>query len=424
VSLSSRIARPWFNAISIGAVLVACLLFVGPTEAHVYWTNNADTTIGRANLDGTGVNQSLVSGGFNPCGVAVDGANIYWGNIGAGTIGRANLDGTGADQSFIGGAVGPCGVAVDGAHVYWADANGATIGRANLDGSGANTEFIGGTNTPCGIAVDGSHVYWGSTSESTIGRANLDGSGADEGFITEAGAPCGVAVDGAHVYWPDRANGTIGRANLDGTEVNESFIGGAMIPCGVVVDGGHVYWGNSGNGTIGRANLDGTGVNQSFIGGAAMPCGVAVDADPISGAENHGSGPVITNTPPPSPPVDTVAQVPTLGKVKIARRRGRLVARVPVSCPASEAGGCRTTLRLTTAKTMRRGKGRVAITLGSERFNLGPGQRSMASIRLARGAGDFVKRGTLATRIRITSSDAAGNSAARSVALRLRIPRR
>jgi hypothetical protein len=286
-----------------------------------------------------------------------------------------------------------------------------------------NTDFIVDANTPCGVAVDGAHVYWGSTGEETIGRANLDGSEASEGFITEAGAPCGVAVDGVHVYWPDRVNGTIGRANLDGTAVNERFIGGATNPCGVAVDGGHVYWGNSGTGTIGRANLDGTGVNQSLIGGAAMPCGVAVDADPITGNGDLGGGPVVTKTPPPSQPVDTAAQVPTLGKVKIVRRHGRLVARIPVSCPTGEAGGCRTTLRLTAAKP-RRGKIRGAVVLGSKHINLGPGQRSTVSIRLARRAAAFAKRGTLATRIRITSSDAAGNSAARSVALRLRIPRR
>jgi len=59
-----------------------------------------------------------------------------------------------------------------------------------------------------------------------------------------------------------------------------------------------------------------------------------------------------------------------------------------------------------------------------DRIRLGPGQPSTVSIRLARGVAAFAKRGVLATRIRVTSSDAAGNSAARSMALRLRIPRR
>jgi streptogramin lyase len=47
-----------------------------------------------------------------PSGVAVDAGHVYWANAGGGAIGRANLDGTGANQSFIGGASFPFGVAV------------------------------------------------------------------------------------------------------------------------------------------------------------------------------------------------------------------------------------------------------------------------------------------------------------------------
>jgi carbamate kinase len=43
----------------------------------------------------------------------------HWANSGRpGSIGRANLDGTGVNQTFITGAAQPDGVAVDGAHVY------------------------------------------------------------------------------------------------------------------------------------------------------------------------------------------------------------------------------------------------------------------------------------------------------------------
>ena len=43
----------------------------------------------------------------------VNAGHVYWTNAGTNTIGRASLDGTGADQSFITGASGPRGVAVD-----------------------------------------------------------------------------------------------------------------------------------------------------------------------------------------------------------------------------------------------------------------------------------------------------------------------
>jgi hypothetical protein len=127
---------------------------VAVDPAHLYWANSLTDTIGRANLDGTGVNQSFVRGAGLSCGLAVDGAHLYWANGLSNTIGRANLDGTGVNQSFIIGAHAPCGVAVDQANLYWTNGDDGTIGRANLDGSGPNQSFIGGGLRPCGVAVD------------------------------------------------------------------------------------------------------------------------------------------------------------------------------------------------------------------------------------------------------------------------------
>ena len=81
----------------------------GAVSRHLYWANLSASTIGRANADGTGVNQSFITGATVPYGVAVDSNFVYWTNINAGTIGRANLDGTGANQNFITGARRPGG---------------------------------------------------------------------------------------------------------------------------------------------------------------------------------------------------------------------------------------------------------------------------------------------------------------------------
>jgi hypothetical protein len=232
-------------------------------------------------------------------------AFVYWTESFGDTIGRANLDGTGVDKRFITGARNPSGVTVDGGHLYWTQSNTNTIGRANLDGTGVDPSFITSAEDPSGVAVDAAHVYWANFFGNTIGRANLDGTSADKSFITRAGFGGGVAVDAAHIYWTaidpcglvggpdggtDSCENAIGRANLDGTGIDQSFIetggpvGGAE-PSGVAVDGGHVYWANySGYSKrwnfIGRANLDGTGANRHFITGAvvASPGGVAVDA--------------------------------------------------------------------------------------------------------------------------------------------------
>jgi hypothetical protein len=71
-------------------------------QGHIYWANRVTedntygaTTMGRANLDGTGVDQNFLTGANSLCGLAIVGTYIYWGNSEDTTIGRANLDGTG-----------------------------------------------------------------------------------------------------------------------------------------------------------------------------------------------------------------------------------------------------------------------------------------------------------------------------------------
>ena len=270
-------------AFALGLVSLALAARV---DAYVYWTQPGTGTIGRANPDGSGVDQSFITFGVGlpnlsdtTSGVAVDADHIYWNNRELGTIGRANLDGSGVDQSFI--THGGNGVAVDASHVYWANFLGK-IGRANLDGSDANPDFIITRNQLVAVAVDASHIYWTHGGPGLIGRANLDGSDANP-FFFGSGHASGVAVDAVgHFYWsrvgPLGYNG-VGRANLDGSYAKPNFITGVDgYPRGVAVDAGHVYWVANRPDTIGRANLGGTGVDETFITVDGDPSGVAVDA--------------------------------------------------------------------------------------------------------------------------------------------------
>jgi hypothetical protein len=75
-------------------------------SGHIYWTNGY--WIGRASLDGTGVNQRFITGAADTDAVAVADGYLYWANTGGrgaqkggGTIGRANINGTGVNQRFI-----------------------------------------------------------------------------------------------------------------------------------------------------------------------------------------------------------------------------------------------------------------------------------------------------------------------------------
>ena len=170
-------------------------------------------------MDGTGVDGQFIPGlaiprstppisnGGGPCGIAVAGKYIYWINFVEGAkpvaIGRANLDGTGVNKRFIPGRpANGCGIAVAGGHIYWTNAGFVesryAIGRANLDGTGVNHRFIRTAGIPCGIAAYQGHIYWGEWKGSddahpgtTIGRANLDGSAVNNQFITGIHDFCG-----------------------------------------------------------------------------------------------------------------------------------------------------------------------------------------------------------------------------------------
>ena len=94
---------------------------------HIYWTRPSNGAITRANLDGTNVEPSFISaaGGSRVTSVAVDANHVYWSHSGPvsigpggvsapGTIGRANLDGTGVNQDLLGARYqSPGGLAVD-----------------------------------------------------------------------------------------------------------------------------------------------------------------------------------------------------------------------------------------------------------------------------------------------------------------------
>ena len=270
-----------------GAVTMNC------SAGHIYWTNNGGGSVGRSNLNGTGVNENFIqfsSLHSQPIGIDLDSNHIYVTSptLGPNCVARANRDGTGLNECFMSvagsgqadGGASPWGVAVDSGHIYWSNFFDA-IGRSNLDGTSPSTLISSDFDNvflPWQIAVNGSHIYWANDGGDSIGRANLNG-GSVTTLITGADHPSGVAVDGSHIYWTNSSANTIGRANLDGTGVNQSFITGASSPDGVTVDGNHIYWANHSGGTIGRANLDGTNADQSFITGAIAPSDVVVTSE-------------------------------------------------------------------------------------------------------------------------------------------------
>lgn len=110
----------------------------------IYWTDNVDREIKRAGLDGLDVETVVLTpflqlGGGILQGIAVDplAGKVYWAASGTpgGKIGRANLDGSGVEAGFITGLETPVGIdlALPLRKVYWADLDANKIQRGDLD---------------------------------------------------------------------------------------------------------------------------------------------------------------------------------------------------------------------------------------------------------------------------------------------------
>lgn len=221
-------------------------------ENYVYWAEDvAGGGIYRANHDGTGVT-TLIGGLSRPRGLAVDDQYLYYGTYNTTTIGRANLDGTGNSASFVTGVTtGASSIAVNDTHIFWSRWNtggtNAGIGRANIDGTGVTPNYIATTPAASpawyastgGVDVNDTHIYWANwdgASGSSVGRAKLDGSEKQRNLITPIEVPFGIAVDDSHVYWGVQYGNAYGRADLDGGNKVNSFITGVdNYPYGLAV---------------------------------------------------------------------------------------------------------------------------------------------------------------------------------------------
>jgi hypothetical protein len=187
---------------------------IAVNSQHIYWSTNDDGAcsgtpgIDRANLDGSNKQYGVICDlqTLAPKGLEADSHYIYWSWIdasGASHIGRANLDGSGVDENFISFAPNTYstgGLAVDSNYIYWAEPENlqAFIGRANLDGSNPGFVFAGGPDTfTSDVAVGDQYFYWTQAGVysgiTSIWRANLDGSGAT--------AVSASSADGFAVVW-------------------------------------------------------------------------------------------------------------------------------------------------------------------------------------------------------------------------------
>ena len=262
----------------------------------MYWSDTGADKIQRANLNGTNVQDLVIT--VNASGIALDvqGGKMYWTNdFGAGKIQRANLDGSNIEDLVTGFEdLADIELDIAGGKMYWTDFGAGKIQRANLNGSNVQN-LITGLTSPNNIALDvaGGKMYWTDNNADKIQRANLDGSNVQNLITRDRGlrSPIGIALDVASgkMYWVDTGADKIQRANLDGSNVQD-LITGLDHPNCITLDvaGGKMYWTELHAGKIQRANLDGSNIEDLITRGLNSPRDIALGI----------SGPSPTDTPP------------------------------------------------------------------------------------------------------------------------------
>ncbi len=259
-----------------------------PVAGKIYWMDNGTDKIQRANLNGSGGVEDLVSRPEvnAPTDIALDlsGGKMYWADEGEDKIRRADLDGNNITDIITTGLDKPTGIALDlsGNKVYWTDRATRKIQRANLDGTNVENIITTGLTRPTGIALDVSSnkVYWTDPGADKIQRANLDGTNVEPLITSNLTNTMGIALDtaGGKMYWVDNGTDKIQRANLDGTGV-EDLVTGVADSRSIALDtaGGKMYWVDNGADKIQRANLDGTNIEDLITKGLRTPVSLALN---------------------------------------------------------------------------------------------------------------------------------------------------
>lgn len=270
------------------------LLLAAPVTAqpYLYWATSTDSTIARANLDGSGVDLNFITDQARPWGVVVDDTYIYWTNERGNTIGRARLDGSDVEPDFITGAFQPRSITRDDTYLYWNNISVNAIGRARLDGSEVNQIHVP-SGFPGGLAVSDTHIYWGTIANDAIRRSNLDGSDIDDEFVSDVEFVTSLVVEGDYLYWGPANSKGIGRVRLDGSDPTPGFIPEPSGVIGLASDGSALYMARSSVITpipsfIYRVNLDGSGyttlldadVVGTSVRGVAVTRGAATASEP------------------------------------------------------------------------------------------------------------------------------------------------
>ena len=282
----------------------------------------------------------------------------------------------------------------DGLDRVEANMSGASGDAMTLKPAGANVRFDRTNLVPFGLNIASSEVF------------ELNGLGGDDTLATAPGLGALISVV---------ADGGPGNDAFTGGDESDTYFGGLgddWLDPGAGI--GDAVDGQAGNDTLKVRD----GFADLARGGEGTDNATADREDVLVDVESADVPPA----PPAADTTGTAARV-TTKRVTSKLKKGVYTAKIRVSCPASEAGGCKGTLVLQTARTVSLGGTRFHAIVASKRYTLNSGQAKTLKVRLPKGVRAVSRRGTLSLNAITTNRDAAGNLAQRSSRLAVKLVR-
>jgi Ca2+-binding RTX toxin-like protein len=342
-----------------------------------------------------------------------------------GGSGNDNLLGGEGDDSLIGNGGEDTHLGNDGNDsVVWFDGDGSdlVLGEAGLDHLTVEGSVAGSDHFELVAELGTTTFRRTNLTPFAIDLPNIAVPGTDRSGGFETVEVIGVGGDDTFTVSPGlahlrvSADGGPGNDQLRGAAEADQFLGGPGNDTLVPGAGEDLADGQQGEDVLstrdGAVDVVRGGPDRDSAQTDLPTVDVVVEVEDLDADQPPPPPPPVQ--PPPPPIADNVALLPKLGRAVIAKNGKKLAVKIPLSCPAEEAGGCRTTLTVKAA--------RPGTTLGSKRLQLAAGAKSTATIQAPRAA-TVARNGKLPVRIRVATTDAAGNTATGIVAAVLKLPR-
>lgn len=264
-----------FLFILVALVLVLCVQNIGFARgaSKIYWTEW--TSIRRANLDGSNVENVILDLAF-PDSITLDFQNnkLFWieddvaefknVKLGYRKIMTANADGSNVEEIIGGYTIPPEGGGIV------KECRAGVCFKAWITPEGQDKVEIDPELLfhPLCLAVDSNreHIYWYDQAYKRIQRANLDGTSVKDilSKVSLSARDIKLDLEREKLYWVRTVNRTIRRMNLDGTEVEDVILrwNTTILSIDLDLEARQIYWTSTNRGIIHRASFNGNNIEE------------------------------------------------------------------------------------------------------------------------------------------------------------------